>query len=90
MSEIIEKLYDSYETSPLHETLESVEYAEALFKELYTEIKELSPELAARADEVTGIISRAYSKQGFCLGMKVMQIQNNLHKDIEIAKSSSK
>ena len=90
MSEIMEMLYDSYETSPLHEMLESVQYAEALFKELYTEIKELSQELAARADEITGIISRAYSKQGFCLGMKVMHIQNDLRKNTGIVKSSSK
>lgn len=71
MSDLYEKLYDSNETTELHEKIADVEKAETAFREFFDRIMLINPELAFEADDIIGIISRAYSKQGFNLGMNV-------------------
>lgn len=71
MSDLYEKLYDSNEATELHEKIADVEQAETAFRGLLDRIMLIDPELAFEADGIIGIISRAYSKQGFNLGMNV-------------------
>lgn len=71
MSEYLKHIYESSETTELHEKIEEVEQAEVMFKELFDRITLIDTKLAFEVDDIIGIVSRAYSKQGFNLGMNV-------------------